>query len=282
MIDAAVVLLVRLHLDGFYWGDCSLSNLLLRRDAGALMAYLVDAETAEHHVPLPKGMRLNDVDIARENIAGGLFDLQAAGRLSPDVRVDELIELFETRYTVLWDELTKTEEIDPRERHLIEQRLRRLNELGFDVAELVVEQAPDRLRVTPAVVEEGHHARELRQLTGLDVQENQARRLLNDIASYGAYLGSRDGSHVPTGVAAARWLSDVYEPLLAKVPPELWSRREPAELFHELLEHRYYLSEQAGKEVDNPTALASYLDSVLKARPVERLLISSEGEGEHP
>jgi len=44
LIDAGVVLLVRLHLEGFFWGDCSLSNLLFRRDAGALMAYLVDAE----------------------------------------------------------------------------------------------------------------------------------------------------------------------------------------------------------------------------------------------
>ncbi len=57
LIDAAVVLLCRLHLDGFYWGDCSLNNLLFRRDAGALMAYLVDAETAEHHRSLSDGMR---------------------------------------------------------------------------------------------------------------------------------------------------------------------------------------------------------------------------------
>ena len=45
LVDALAVLLVRLHLEGFFWGDVSLSNTLFRRDAGAFAAYLVDAET---------------------------------------------------------------------------------------------------------------------------------------------------------------------------------------------------------------------------------------------
>ena len=52
MLDALVVLLVRIHLAGFYWGDCSLSNTLFRRDAGALQAYIIDVETAEQHAEL--------------------------------------------------------------------------------------------------------------------------------------------------------------------------------------------------------------------------------------
>ena len=47
LIDALVVLLVRLHLADFYWGDVSLSNVLFRRSAGGFAAYLVDAETGE-------------------------------------------------------------------------------------------------------------------------------------------------------------------------------------------------------------------------------------------
>ena len=35
LLDALVELLVRLHLAGFFWGDCSLSNTLFRLDAGA-------------------------------------------------------------------------------------------------------------------------------------------------------------------------------------------------------------------------------------------------------
>jgi hypothetical protein len=278
LVDAAVVLLVRVHVEGFYWGDCSLANLLFRRDAGALMAYLVDAETTEHHDPLPMGMRAADVDLARENIAGGLMDLEAAGRLSPDVDVLALADLLEERYGLLWDELTASLEVDIGERHLIEGRIRRLNDLGFDVGELIIEReaGEDRLRVTPTLVEEGHHSRELRRLTGLEVQENQARRLLNDIAAFGAYLTRVEGQPSPHAVVAARWIAEVYEPIVADIPPDLVGRREPAELFHELLEHRYYLSEAAGQEVDNETAIRSYIDSVLRFRPQERVIFDDE------
>ncbi|HEX2048753.1 MAG TPA: DUF4032 domain-containing protein [Acidimicrobiales bacterium] len=278
LVDAAVVLLVRLHMDSFYWGDCSLSNLLFRRDAGALMAYLVDAETAEHRRPLPEGMRQADLDLARENVAGGLLDLESQGRLSPDVDVFELADLLLERYTQLWDELTASQEVDMGERHLIEGRLRRLNDLGFDVGELIVEHEAGghRLRVTPALVEEGHHSRELRRLTGLEVQENQARRLLNDIAAFGAHLARVEGRQVPHAVVAARWMAEVFEPVVAEIPPDLQGRREPAELFHELLEHRYYLSEAAGREVDNQTAIRSYIDTVLRSRPQERVIFDDE------
>lgn len=275
LIDAGVVLLAKLHLDGFYWGDCSLSNLLFRRDAGSMMAYVVDAETAERHDPLPEGLRLADIEIAKENVVGGLMNLQGAGRLDERLDVVEFAEMLEDRYVRLWEELTGTLEIDAADRHLIEGRLRRLNDLGFDVGELVVEHDHDgaHLRVTPALVEEGHHSRELRHLTGLEVQENQARRLLNDIAGYGAYLTSMAGSALPRAVVAARWIAEVYEPVLASVPTELRGTREPAELFHELLEHRWYLAEAADRDVENPEALASYIEAVLRPRRAERLLL---------
>jgi hypothetical protein len=223
-------------------------------------------------------MRQSEIDIARENIAGALFDIQAQGKLPPDIDVVAAADLVEQRYESLWDELTATHEAGSGDRHIIEQRVRRLNDLGFDVEELVVEHDTPRarLRVTPALVEEGHHSRELRRLTGLEVQENQARRLLNDITSYGAYLSRPEGRDLPRAVVAARWIADVFEPLVLQIPQELRGRLEPPELFHELLEHRYFLSEKAGHEVDNRTALRSYIDTVLRFRPDERLLLDHD------
>jgi Domain of unknown function (DUF4032) len=275
LIDAGVVLLVRLHLEGFFWGDCSLSNLLFRRDAGALMAYLVDAETAERRDELPAGMRANDIDIARENIAGGLLDLQASGDLGAEIDVVDVADQLEARYRALWDELTGTEELSLDDRHRIDRRIRRLNELGFDVDELLVEHDPEgyRLRVRPVLVEEGHHARELRRLTGLAVQENQARRLLNDIAAFGASISREADAEIPQAVIASRWLAEVYEPVIARVPDTLRGRLEAPELFHELLEHRYFLSERAGHEVSIDEALSSYLDSVLTHRRDEQTVL---------
>ncbi len=66
LLDALVELLVRLHLSGFFWGDCSLSNTLFRYDAGTLEAYLVNAETSERHPTLTHGQRQYDVELAEE------------------------------------------------------------------------------------------------------------------------------------------------------------------------------------------------------------------------
>ncbi len=281
LVDAAVVLLVRIHTDGFYWGDCSLSNLLFRRDAGSLMAYLVDAETTERRFPLSAQLREADVELARENISGGLFDLVADGQLTDDVDIFALTERLVGRYHQLWDELTGTVDIDVVDRHLIDHRLQRLNDLGFDVVELVVEHGADggggadRLRVTPAVVDEGHHSRELRRLTGIDVQENQARRLLNDMAAFGATIAGGPSQ----ALVAVRWLSEVYEPVVAQIPSDMRGHLEAPQLYHELLEHRYYLSEAAGHDVGNEAALASYLTSVLPLRPRERVLLIGDPNG---
>ena len=85
LLNALVELLARLHLRGFFWGDCSLSNALFRRDAGALAAYLVDAETGELHGSLSDGQRAYDLEIAHVNIVGELLDVDAEVGLPADL-----------------------------------------------------------------------------------------------------------------------------------------------------------------------------------------------------
>lgn len=272
LLDAGVVLLIRLHLDNVFWGDCSLSNILFRRDAGAMMAYLVDAETTEHAGSISEGMREYDISIAQENIIGGLLDLQAGERIPAEVDPLAIADDLHQRYTTLWDELTRPEEFSLDERWRIERRIRQINELGFDVEELSINSKGSELRIKPILVEEGHHARELRRRTGLEVQENQARRLLADIESHRAWMEADTERPTPAAVAAARWLADVYEPVVESVPDDLLVRLEPPELFHHLLEHRYYLSERQRREVSHSESLVDYLDTVLTQQPTEKQL----------
>lgn len=272
LMDAGVVLLVRLHLDGIFWGDCSLSNILWRRDAGAMMAYLVDAETSERRPSIGDQMRNYDIEIAVENIVGGLLDLQERGRVSADVDPIEIAETLRSKYDALWSELTRTDDFGLDERWRIDQRIRRINDLGFDVEELSINKDGETLSIRPVVIDEGHHARELRRRTGLEVQENQARRLLADIGNFRAWAERTAGRPVPAAVATARWLAEVYEPLIESVPDDLLARLEPAELFHNLLEHRYLMSERRGAEVTNEEALRDYLDGTLQHRQPERQL----------
>jgi tRNA A-37 threonylcarbamoyl transferase component Bud32 len=280
LLNALVELLARLHLRGFFWGDCSLSNALFRRDAGALSAYLVDAETGELHGQLSDGQRGYDLDIAQTNIIGELLDVDAEVGLPPDLDPDETGAEIGRRYTSLWEELTREEVFGADERFRVDERLHRLNKLGFDVDEIQVDAAADgyRLRLEPQVVEPGHHRHRLLRLTGLDAQENQARRMLNDLARYREALERREKRTLPESVVASRWRQEVFEPTVAAVPEELWARLPAAEVFHQVLEHRWFLSERAGKDVGIDEAVRSYVRSELPTRRPERVVLEAPSE----
>lgn len=274
LVDAMVVLLARLHLIGFLWGDVSLSNTLFRRDAGAFAAYLVDAETGELHDQLSDGQREHDLSIARVNLFGEFCDLEAGGLLDEALDPLILVESIESRYRELWAELTGVEEFDGTQMHRIESRVRRLNALGFDVAELDIttDFAGSTIRIQPKVVDAGHHSRRLIRLTGLDTEENQARRLLNDLDYYRAIT---DQQSADESIVAHQWLTDRFEPVVSSVPREMRRKLEPAELYHEVLEHRWFMGEQAGREIPIEEAAESYMDSVLQNLPDEQVALSA-------
>jgi hypothetical protein len=287
LMDAQVELLARLHLAGFLWGDCSLSNTLFRFDAGALAAYLVDAETAEMHDRLTDGQREYDLDLAHERVAAELLDLQAGDLLAEDIDPIEVADDLVRRYHDLWRELTDEEVMQRHEqRYRIAERIRRLNELGFDVDEVELIDDPStggsRLRLHTRVAEPGRHRRELLALTGLDVWENQARRLLADIASFRGWMEQVEGRRVPAAVAASRWLRELYQPVIAMVPDHLRTRLDEAEIFHEILEHRWFLSEAAGRDVGTTAAAKDYIANVLPEVPEDLVALPPTAPGSPP
>lgn len=271
LIDAQALLLVRLHLIGFYWGDVSLSNTLFRRDAGAFAAYLVDAETGELYPELSNGQREYDLEIARVNIAGELMDLAEGGLIEEKVDPLATSELIMDSYRRLWAELTDQESFELGERWRVNARIRRLNELGFDVEEYAIKTVSEtsQIQLQPKVVDAGHHSRRLIRLTGIDAQENQARRLLNDMDAYRA----DNNPDVDEEISAHQWVAQVFEPIVRAVPRELGGKLEPAEVVHEVLEHRWYMSEKQDRNVPLAEAVQSYLDSVLRHRRDEAAIM---------
>ncbi|MFF1688192.1 MULTISPECIES: DUF4032 domain-containing protein [unclassified Streptomyces] len=280
LMDALAVLLVRLHLAGFAWGDCSLSNTLFRRDAGAYAAYLVDAETGELHPRLSDGQRAYDIDLARVNISGEMLDLEASGALHPSIDPIAFGTEIGQRYDALWTELTRTSVYPAGKHHYMERRIRRLNDLGFDVAEMQISHADqgDTVTFVPKVVDAGHHQRQLLRLTGMDAEENQARRLLNDLESWMAtqddyapgdpspssrLRSNRGDPHAARSeVLAHRWVRDVFRPTVRAARDHAPERMDAAELYHELLEHRWYLSERAQHDIGLDAAVEDYVKNV--------------------
>ncbi|MDO8384290.1 MAG: DUF4032 domain-containing protein [Microbacterium sp.] len=278
LVDALAVLLVRLHNVGFFWGDVSLSNTLFRRDAGAFAAYLVDAETGElHESGLTLGQREHDLDVARTNIAGEIMDLEAGGRLEGGVDAVEIADGILSSYHSLWAALTDQESFSSAESWRLTERVQRLNALGFDIGEMSIQAAPDGTRVSiqPKVVDAGHHQRRLIRLTGLDVEENQARRLLNDLDEFRARV-SRLG--VDEEMVAHEWLTRVFEPVVKAIPYDLRAKLEPAEVFHQVLEHRWYMSQERGSSVPLAEALTSYVNNVLRHRRDEATIMGPPTE----
>ena len=277
LVDALALLLVRLHIAGFFWGDVSLSNTLFRRDAGSFAAYLVDAETGQlYDSGLSNGQRENDLEIARVNIAGELMDLVASGRAMPGVDPNATSDRIVKKYKELWVELTAAEVFSKDERWRITQRVERLNELGFDIEELMIktEENGRSVKIQPKVVDAGHHARRLIRLTGLDVEENQARRLLNDLDAFKVRFDANGDEEV----MAHRWLSEVFEPVVKAIPREYSGKLEPAEVFHQVLEHRWYLAENQQRGVPLTEAVNSYVENVLAHRRDEESLIGTMTE----
>ncbi|QKJ18822.1 DUF4032 domain-containing protein [Microbacterium hominis] len=278
LVDALALLLVRLHNVGFFWGDVSLSNTLFRRDAGAFAAYLVDAETGElHEAGLTPGQREHDLDVARTNIAGEIMDLEAGGRLEGGVDAIAIADGIVSSYRALWAALTDRETFRADESWRITERVQRLNDLGFDIDEMSIQTISNGTRVSiqPKVVDAGHHQRRLLRLTGLDVEENQARRLLNDLDEFRARI-SRLGDDEE--MVAHEWLTRVFEPVVKAIPWDLRAKLEPAEVYHQVLEHRWYMSQSRGRSVPLAETLTSYVDEVLRHRRDEATLMGPPTE----
>jgi hypothetical protein len=261
LLDAMASLLVRLHLGGFYWGDCSLSNTLFRRDAGELQAYAVDAETSELHDRLSEGKRQHDLDIMEENIAGGLADLAAAVELPPVLDVFETGPNIRKRYDRLWEEINKEIPISTNESYRIHERIRALNDLGFSVGEvdLVASGDSDHLRMRTIVTDRNYHRHQLHNLTGIVAEERQATLLLNEIQELKATLTRELNRSIPLSTAAFRWMEERFRPTLQKLQP-VRGATEFSELYCQVLEHKWFLSERAKKDVGLERAIEDYVE----------------------
>ena len=265
MATALALLLVRLHLLGFWWGDCSLSNTLFRRDADGFAAYLVDAETGEFQKSLSDGQREHDLDIVHFNVAAELEDLALSGVLFPGMEPVRAAEAVIRRYRRIWAALNDRQLLDPTDRRAVEAAMRQLHDLGFAVEEVSVTIDGDTQMISfqPKLVAAGYHTQRLRELMGLETEELQAKRLL---ASFDRYRSRESASGLPVNAMAKKWLTEVFETVLSRVPDNMRGRVERAQMFHEILENRWYLSEKLGYDVGLEMAADNYCSEILPSR----------------
>jgi hypothetical protein len=279
LLDAMAGLMVELHRHGVFWGDCSLANTLFSRDGQILQAWLVDAETSEVHPTLSRGQRQHDLDILVENVAMGMVDM--AERLgTPEALQDTLIaeaEQVRHRYDSLWELLHAEPVFGFTDRYRVEGTVRRLNDLGFAVEEVSLQPVrddPSQLKIHVAVGDRRYHAQRLRELTGLDVGEGQARVLLGDLLAYQAQLCREAGHDVDESTAARLWVIEILTPYERLAHDVVGNKGTPMQAYCDLLEVRWLLSEKAGHDVGTNKALAALAGDVIPVDSAAKMAVA--------
>ncbi len=234
MLDALAGLLVELHMAGCYWGDCSLSNVLYRFDAGQIEAIMIDAETSELHDSLSDGQRRADIEIMQENVAGEMGDIAAeTGENFEAADIGLGLDIAD-RYDALWAELNEELIITRDDHYRIRQRIARINELGFavDDIEMTPVDGGSKVRMITHVGGRTYNSDHLRQRTGIEASENQAELILSDLN----YFLAKHGDVTTTGksVGTYKWLSGQFEPMVARIRDE-WFGDDPVQGFCDYL-----------------------------------------------
>ena len=278
LFDAMASLLVELHRHGVFWGDCSLANTLFSRDGQILQAWLVDAETSEVHPTLSDGQRELDLQILVENVAAGMLDLAARLNRPPELSDTLIAEAqdIQNRYQQLWEILHTEPVFGFADRYRVEGTIRRLNDLGFAVEEVSlqpVSASPDKLRLNVAVGDRRYHAQHLRDLTGMDVGEGQARSLLGDLHTYQGQLCREAGHDVDESTAARLWVMEVATPTMHQAHAAVGYTGTAIQAYCDLLEVRWLLSERAGHDVGTDRALAALSRDVIPTDSAAKMAV---------
>jgi hypothetical protein len=260
MLDALAGLLVELHMVGLYWGDCSLSNVLYRFDAGEIEAIMVDAETSALYPSLSAGQRKEDIEVMMENLAGEMSDIAAEDGEDLDTADIALGSDIASRYEALWNELTSDLLITRDDAYRIRERIARINELGFSVDD--VEMTPvdggNLVRLMTRVGGRTFNSDTLRQRTGVEASENQAKLILSDLNYYLAKHG--DVTATGKSVGTFKWLTGRYEPMIDLIRRN-WHGADPVQGYCDYLNHRILLASARGADVEPHDAFDSWQEA---------------------
>lgn len=259
MIKSIANLLVRLHIAKFYWGDCSLSNILFKRDAGELQAYLVDAETMEHYSTISDSKRANDIDVMVENIGGEFLDIEAQTNIPNYLHFEETPNQIKSSYFDLWSTLTQDIVISFQEKYKIRQKIEEIFDLGFTVKEysLTPVASGNELVLHTMVTEKSYYKNELKNLTSISAEETQAKIIYNSILEFKADIEANLHKNFPFKTIAHQWMDSIYKFTLNQIGIDESDINAP-QIFCQILEHKWLLSEKNSRDVGLMLTISDY------------------------
>jgi hypothetical protein len=170
------------------------------------------------------------------------------------------------RYDALWRELTTDLIIAPHERYRIRERVGRLNDLGFAIDEIDVipSGSSSRIRISVSVAGRTFHSQRLRESTGIDASENQARQILSDVRYHDAKHGEKGETGSVTGkaVATMHWRITRFEPFTRRITA-LRPDADPIQGYCDFLNFRYTIASDRQRDIKSEAALEEWIEAGL-------------------
>lgn len=227
--DAVVRLFVQLHSNGVYWGDASLANTLVKFEKWEipfvglqtiLVAYLSDAETVEIQPKLSSSLREADLNFFFESMDWISEDLRTSGVVRDDGGMEGDKLYIKNRYNLLYNVEMK--------KKIFEQQT------SFNIDKFLGSIS------TPEYVDQ----------------------FLQHIEEHKWYMGERLLREVTLAAATKDWYDTVFVPICELFRSEnillLFKGKTAAELYIEIMNNKYYLSEHVKKDVGMIAAMRDY------------------------
>ncbi|MFA6455821.1 MAG: DUF4032 domain-containing protein [Bacteroidota bacterium] len=229
--EAIVRLFVQLHSNGIYWGDASLANTLIKFEKREvpfvgmqtmLFAYLSDAETVEIRPRISRSMREADLNFFFESMDWIVEDLRASGINRELAGTEEDKAFIRERYMLLYKVEKKKKKFEQQTSFNIDKFLGSI--------------------FNPAYVDQ----------------------FLKHIEEHKWYMSERQQQDVTLAVATRDWYETIFVPICALFRSEhileFFKGKTAAELYIEIMNNKYYLSEKAGTDVGMIAAMRDYAE----------------------
>lgn len=218
--DAVVDLFVELHANGIYWGDASLANTLIKfykveiphlGKKTQLQAFLADAETVEIHDSISDSLRQADIDFFLEAMEWLDEDLRASGVSRDELATEQDKIYIQTQYARLYETAWRGRDFE--------------NLSGLNI----------------------------KKLLGAVRDPAYFDTLQKHIAEHKWYLSERRQLEVAFAEAAQDWLQKIFIPVCELLKREgvldFFPGKTAAEFYVEIMNHKYVLSREKGRDV---------------------------------
>jgi len=226
---AAAELLAKLHFNNIYWGDASLSNILIKfikskDDRGKLhtelKAFLSDSETIQFLKVISDDHIKKDITYFFDSMTAisEEFPKDEKGKIGVDLNEDK--KYFKQEYKNHYELLNKIAEFE---------------------------------KITGLEIQK--HFFRIRDQYSID-------SILKQIEEHKWYLSEKSGSEIDTTFAANEWIEKIYKPIINEFNKlkifDYFPNTNSVKLYTDIMAHKYYLSIEKGEDIGIYSAIRSY------------------------